>query len=185
MASYLLSTPKGEVAIIDTSGTFSPVRLRDVIALRLRTQQQRTKYQQSGYVYAKVATDPEPVGEGFVSEATSMLNRVKVMRIFDVAGLTEAVGEIAEICEQAPSVPVENGPSRRAVVVDSEDDLSEDDSCAEGFDTGGEAEPLVSQHDNMMPSWDGKIGMIIVDTIASILGPLMGKSQIQGNRELC
>ena len=111
-----------------------------------------------------------------------MLDRVKVMRVFDVTGLVEAVGEITENCEQLAEVSAESRALKRAVVADSEDELSEDGICAEseGPESGDREQLLESQDNGIMPTRDGRIGMVIIDTIADIFGPLMGKSQIQG-----
>lgn len=159
------------------------MRLRDVLALRLRQQRQRTSFQQSGYVYAKRPADPEPVTEELAQEATSMLDRVKLMRVFDVAGLVEAVGEITESCEQSAEVSAEIGVLKHGGVADSEDELSEEDILAEseGFESGDPAQLLESQNSGIIPIHDGGIGMVVIDTIADIFGPLMGKNQIQGN----
>ena len=111
-----------------------------------------------------------------------MLDHVKVMRVFDVAGLVEAVGEITESCEQLTEVSAESRALKRGVVADSEDELSEDGICAEseGPESGDREQLLGSQDNEIMPIRDGRIGMIVIDTIADIFGPLMGKSQIQG-----
>ena len=158
------------------------MRLRDVLALRLRAQRQRTTFQQSGYVYAKRPADlPEPVGsEEFTKEATLLLDRVKLMRVFDVAGLVEAVGEITESCELVAKVLVETGALKSGVVADSQEDLSED-SGSEGLDTGEPSERLPLQDNGTVPAQSGKVGMVIVDAIADIFGPLMAKSQVQGS----
>ncbi|KAL8784082.1 MAG: hypothetical protein Q9195_009191 [Heterodermia aff. obscurata] len=171
IASYLLSSPKGEVAFIDTSSTFSPVRLRDVLALRLRVQRQRTTFQQSGYVYTKQPAGSEPVAEELVEEATSMLDRVKLMRVFDVAGLVEAVGEITESCEQVAEFSFETKDLRRGVVADSQDDLSED----AGSETGERAERLASQNKGTEPTQSGKICTIISN---AVVGHVSSKNQL-------
>ena len=156
---------------------FSPLRLRDILALRLRAQRQRTRHQQSGYVYAKQPADSEPVTEELAQESTLLLDRVKLMRVFDVAGLVEAVGEIAESCESVAEVSVETGSLRREVIADSQDDLSED-AGSEGLDTKEPAERLALKHNDTRY---GKVGMVIIDTVADIFGPLMAKSQVQGS----
>ena len=153
------------------------MRLRDVLALRLRAQRQRTTYQESGYVYTKQPADQEPVTKELAQESTLLLDRVKLMRVFDVAGLVEAVGEISESCESVAEVSVETGGLRREVIADSQDDLSEY-AGSEGLDTVEPAERLASQ-DNGTQS--GKVGMVIIDSVADIFGPLMAKSQVQGS----
>lgn len=156
------------------------MRLRDVLALRLRVQRQRTTFHQSGYVYTKQPADPEPMTEELAEEATAMLDRVKLMRVFDVAGLVEAVSEITESCEPVAEVSTETGVLRPGVVADSQDDLSEN-AGSEELDTGERAERLPLQDHGTVPAQSGKVGVVIVDTIADIFGPLMAKSQVQGH----
>ena len=61
-----------------------------------------------------------------------MLDRVKVMRIFDVAGLIEAVAEITEICEKVAGLASMKEPlfeDAKRVVADSEDESEGDDGA--------------------------------------------------------
>ena len=118
--------------------------------------------------------------EELAEEATSMLDRVKLMRVFDVAGLVEAISEITESCEPVAEVSTETGVLRPGIVADSQDDLSED-ARSEELDTGERAERLPLQDNGTVPAQSGKVGMVIVDTIADIFGPLMAKSQVQGH----
>ena len=164
------------------------MRLRDVLAVRLRDQRQRTTYHQSGYVYTRQPPEPEAVTKEVVQEATSMLDRVKVMRVFDVAGLIEAVSEVAEICEQGTDPDVEKGVRRRVAVADSEDGLSGDEDRADSGDseesvTEDPAEESGPQNDDIMLARDERIGMVLIDTIANIFGPLISKSQVQGKKD--
>ena len=110
-----------------------------------------------------------------------MLDRVKVLRIFDVAGLVDALGEIMEICEDSVAV-MEEGSIRRTVIADSEDDLSVDEDGPEASSSGvGEqAGSARSGNDHGAHFQKGGIGMVLVDTVANIFGPVMAKSQVQG-----
>ena len=160
------------------------MRLRDVLAARLRDRRQRITYQEAGYVYEKRPSDQPSVGEDPVEEATSILDRVKVMRIFDVAGLVEAVAEIAELCDNVANIAIQNEVSKEAerrVIVDSEAESEEDDQVAPDDLGMNEHENSSSpENDGLLSARDGKIGMLVIDTIATIFGPLMTKSQIQG-----
>lgn len=114
-----------------------------------------------------------------------MLERVKVMRVFDVAGLIEAVSEVAKICEQGTDSDVGQRVRRRVAVEDSEDGLSEDEDRAESDAsmTGEPAKESRPRNNDTMLAQDEKIGMVLIDTIASIFGPLMTKSQVQGKKD--
>lgn len=113
-----------------------------------------------------------------------MLERVKVMRIFDVAGLVEAVDEIVEICEEVAVLELEGEvprEERRRMVADSEDG-SEGDGNVDIGDVGPKEERHLPQPGNagMLSVTDGKIGMLIIDTITTVFGPLMTRGRVQG-----
>jgi len=120
--------------------------------------------------------------EDFLKQATTLLGRVKVMRVFDLAGLIEAVGEIGDIFESATqevgSLVKDGSSGQRTYIADSEDDMddeypeSTDDSSARG-----------AKHDSMRRrSTHGvQVRMIVIDTMTSVVGPVMAKGQVQGD----
>lgn len=120
--------------------------------------------------------------EDSLKKATTLLGRVKVMRVFDLAGLIEAAGEIGEILEsatqEAGSLVKDGGSGQRTYIADSEDETddeerkSTDDSSARG-----------AKDDSMRRrSTDGvHVGMIVIDTITNVVGPVMAKGQVQGD----
>ncbi|CAF9938367.1 MAG: hypothetical protein ALECFALPRED_007621 [Alectoria fallacina] len=178
IASHLLTHKFGEVAFIDTTGSFSPLRLRKVLTYRLESQIQRNSYQETGYMYEKRISTLENRKEAMIEKATSMLDRVKFMRVFDFAGVVEAISEINELMEdvmrkpQKPTfVAVEK---RRDEINDSEEELDEED---EELQTEGVGDPGDIQDSDRQR---GSIGMIIIDTITNIVSAMMAKSQIQG-----
>ena len=155
----------GEVAVIDTTGSFSPLRLRDVLAFRLEARSQRENYQQDGYTYEQNQVRNSQNKDLQVEQATSMLDRVKVMRVFDFAGFVEAIGEVRETREKSS---LETGTFKgvntrdRHEVCDSEDESDQGDS-------------LQKDHRTV-----GTIGMIIVDTVANVVSSAMTKNQSHG-----
>ena len=177
IASHLLTHKLGEVAFIDTTGSFSPLRLRNVFAYRLEAKIQHNSYQESGYMYEKRTSKLENSKEAMVEEATVMLDRVKVMRVFDFAGVVEAISEVNELTEaitrKADRLPVAAPEHRRDEVGDSEEEPDEDE--------GPEREP---QHETDRLQGNkphsGPIGMIIIDTITNVVSAMMVKSQVQG-----
>ncbi|KAK4693697.1 hypothetical protein P7C71_g3751, partial [Lecanoromycetidae sp. Uapishka_2] len=170
LSSHLLhpSHAKSQIAIIDTTGSFSPTRLRDVLVYRLEAKHQRQSYQQSGYVYAKTSISTEK----FVEEAIALLDRVKVMRVFDLAGVIEAVGEVGQMIEPALETSVKN-VERKQEIGDSEDDDEED---------GEESSPpKPAPVDGSAAGHESdQVGVIIVDNIANVVSSLMSKSQTAG-----
>jgi len=165
----LLCFTTSQVAIIDTTGAFSPVRLRDILVYRLEAQYQRQSDQQSGYVYEKRSMS----NDSFVEKAISMLDRVKVMRVFDLAGVIEAVSEVGQMTERASQNSQINVKSKKQEVGDSEDEFDEDDEEAPPKFASADTETNVDHETN-------QIGMIIIDTISNVVSSLMSKSQTTG-----
>ena len=184
-ASHLLVYKLSEVALIDTTGSFSPLRLRDVLVFRLEAQSQRDKYQRSGYVYEKSSSKTRLMREQLVEEATSMLGRVKVMRVFDLAGVVEAVGEIGEMRERnsqlSQKVIVTESTKRREAVGDSEDELEEEDENSMSKHVSHSSLDAEDDDSSGQPDLhNGRVGMIVVDTITNVVSSITSKSQIQG-----
>jgi hypothetical protein len=88
------------------------------------------------------------------------------MRVFDFHGLTEAISELqglldAKSCNET-SLDFKLGSVAEGEIANSEDEAEEDDGNAEMTET--------------RPG----IGMIVIDNVASIIGPELSKSQYQG-----
>ena len=141
--------------------------------------------------------------------AAKMLDRVKIMRVFDFVGVIEAIGEIRDELERPQAAPAESSPMpsspppmprepgmRRTVskIGDSEDEDEEDmlfDSAAEApepplsphvepvTETVSEAPPERISSEESGPS-TGKTGMIIIGNITHVLSPLMKTDYVQG-----
>ena len=119
--------------------------------------------------------------EAILEKATSCLDRVKVMRVFDFAGVVEAISEVNELMEElapkAQKPPVVPFKRMADEVGDSEEELDEEDEELQ-------AEPRRESVDlNILPGSDpesGRIGMVILDTITNVVSAMMSKSQVQG-----
>lgn len=132
-------------------------------------------------MYEKRTSALENSKETMIEEATSMLDRVKVMRVFDLAGVVEAISEVNGLTEEiapkfeTPAVVVFK--KRRVEIGDSEEELDDEDEELQ-------AEPWresVNLHDSQgIEPHSGPIGMIIIDTITNVVSTMMAKSQTQG-----
>ena len=184
IASHLLSHPRGEIACIDTTGSFSPWRLREVLVFRLEAQSQRDSYQQSGFVYEKVKSNAHATRKELIGQATSMLDRVKVMRVFDFIGVLEAVEEIGVMREanaHRDDVAEETAVSRRREEVgdsEAETEDEEDRSCQPTVSGPMSAQTMNAETE--VEAFKSQIGMIVVDTITNVVSSTVSKSQIQG-----
>ena len=182
IASHLITHENGEIAFIDTTGSFSPLRLRDVLAYRLRAQSQRAKFKQAGYIYEIVSPNSNTMGQEAIEKATSMLDRVKVMRVFDFPGVVEAIGEVGEMWE-AVSRAREEAEGRGARSYKAQDGIADsEDEAEEMLDDLPNLDKLSQEEDPPPPTSDesGQIGVIVVDTITNVVSSIMSKSQAQG-----
>lgn len=141
LANSLLLDPSSSAAVIDTTGNLDILRLYTQIVRRL---------QSDASLLEKFPAQSEQVED----LAAKVLERVKIMRVFDLVGVVEAVGEIREglerkttteavkrsetemrrgddqsVVEPVPASPPQR--SRERVIADSEDEdedmLSEED----------------------------------------------------------
>ncbi len=133
-------------------------------------------------MYEKVPPNSDAGEREATDRATSMLDRVKVMRVFDFAGVVEAIGEVGEMWEAVlrarEDANEREAHSKQATkgIVDSEDEAEEmldDLPCP----AKSSLEENVSS-----PTTDGagQIGVIVIDTITNIVSTMMSKSQIPG-----
>lgn len=130
VTTHLLSHPKAQAAWIDTEGKFSPVLLKTVIAFRL------------------------PLSlHGAQTTAEDILDRVQIMRVFDIQGIAEVVDELKQ---------------------DHKD--REEDKFVERTDNGRE------ENEGKLPKtargakeadFRGSIGVVVIDTICRPLSELM------------
>ena len=167
----MLNDGCGEAAVIDTTGSFSPLRLRDVLIFRLEAQWQHLAYQHSGCMYEGTASRNDDKLVQSTAKATSMLDRVKVMRVFDFAGVVEAVGEIREMRERTSlktNASATIATKGRGEVHDSEEESDD------------EAEPPAGKAEKTNESSDENIGMIIIDTFTNVTSSILSQSQVNG-----
>ena len=119
--------------------------------------------------------------EAMVEKATSMLHRVKVMRVFDFAGVAEAISEVNEMMEDitqnSDKPPIVAFEKRRDEIGDSEEELDEEDE--EPQDKPQRGSVNLDDLQGIDPH-NGVIGMVIVDTITNVVSATMAKSQVQG-----
>ena len=173
-ARHLTAYEQSEVAVIDTMGTFSPLRLRNVIFHHISKSPASASYLESGYVYEKVSANAiAESSESLREKATGMLDRVNVMRVFDFPGVIEAIGEVSERCGEYER-PRSNGIERRA----GRRSAGETCGTSDVGDGQGEAEELGDNTGKSIGSPAlGDIGMIIIDNISNVVSSMMSKNQ--------
>lgn len=128
----------------------------------------------------------------YLEQATRLLDRVQVMRVFDFAGVVEAMGEVGRICDtknerlqqvetyaEADQVHEEEDEAEqegaRKVVEDSEDESSNlSDSPLSKKSTGL---GILKENIELQAS---RMSMIVIDSIAPVVTAIILKDQTQG-----
>ncbi|KAF9691070.1 hypothetical protein EKO04_011131 [Ascochyta lentis] len=186
--SLLLDTltqhPASIAAVIDTTGNF------DVVGLYARILKR-------GSVGADVATKDHRSSDekqDQESNAVKTLDRVRIMRVFNLEGMGEAVAEVrggmsvAGVREESPVL------RRRTEVADSEEE-EEDEDEEMLFDVPGSTEreaPSASAHLRSRTGSSGqrtgnrqppplKVKFLLVDNLAQVLVPLLKKDSVEAN----
>lgn len=173
ITSHLLATSTGEVAFVDTTGAFSPLRLQNILVSRLARRGVEARHTES--VHDGVPADLVPEWEEYKSQATRLLDRVQVMRVFDFAGVVEAVGEVGRMWDMGDEEMMKREnleiEERNRVIEDSQD---EDESFdrSDGVDLDDLAEDANIQR--------GQVGMFVVDTIANVVSSMVLKNRDDG-----
>jgi hypothetical protein len=151
----LLSNTTSEVGLLDTTGTFDVLRLHAAILSRIKSN-------------AKESNSDERV--------EAILQRVKIIRVFDFIGVVESVNEIASTLESRPAATPP--PKYNTVAAHKAREIpdSEDENSDEGKDTPPERTPE-GQSDSAETR---KMEMLIIDNITSAISPVFKSNHIQG-----
>lgn len=98
LTTHLLTNPSSSAVVIDTTGTFDILCLYSTILSRLRKHPALHAAQAaSGQSGAGTGADEREQDERDLSdEAIEVLDRVEIMRAFDLEGVVEAVEEVRE-----------------------------------------------------------------------------------------
>lgn len=112
------------------------------------------------------------------TEGERLLEKVRIVRVFDLIGIIEAVNEIREayemrIQQQSPRSARKAVRSRLGLVPDSEDE-DEDELL----------ELAPDQSDQSMPA-AAKVGFIMIDNITSVMSPLLKANHVHGKQASC
>ena len=117
-----------------------------------------------------------------------MLNRVNYTRVFDLAGVVEAVGEVSKSWEAQTQPTNEKIEAKMRVIDDSEeeDEPEEEDTVQrlsnENDQNTKEMTDKQTQLQGRKPIQETfSIDMIVIDTISNVITSVMSKSQVQGN----
>lgn len=131
---------------------------------------------------------------GSIRTVDHMLNRVNYTRVFDLAGVAEAVDEVSKSWEVHSQQINERVKAKVRVIEDSEDEdepEDNDEACKDKTieSLSNENDQKIAETINQQADLSGgnpiqetvSIGMIVIDTISNVVTAVMSKSQVQGN----
>lgn len=146
----------------------------------------------------RLKKDPKALGEKETEDvAASMLERVKIMRVFDFVGVREAVGEIRDGLEgrrermgTPKHEPLTPEVQKRTVVADSEDEDEEEEMLfdivpplpapASESTKQPQSHPQPQLEPLRQDAPQGRIKFILLSSLTRVLTPLLKKDSIQG-----
>ncbi|KAI4233194.1 MAG: hypothetical protein LQ349_004554 [Xanthoria aureola] len=181
IASHLIASEEGEVALIATSEP-PLARLRDILLRRLDQQKREPEFCQSGYVYQKqVRTGGPP--QDVQSQMTSMLERVRLSRVFDFPGVAEAIGEFGARLDEEEKTRRNRvdakGFEKARGTAEGEERAENSLSVEEDNNTITRTTAANPEAAEYLPA-----SMIVIDNIANVVGSMMTKSQAHGHAML-
>ena len=145
-----------------------------MLGARLQNQEGQVRYIESGYIYRKSFASPAVMDELASEMTASMLDRIRLMRVFDISGMVEAITEVGDEWERHTSLVGEQSKvgkaEQRQSIVDSEEDVEEQIPL--------DTEKLQRPGQSMIKT-ESRC-MIVIDTITNVVEAAMSQSRIQG-----
>lgn len=150
------------------------LRLHGIIITRIKTRQNAARAAATGNADPTIFYD-ETTTEELNGMAARVLDRVKIMRVFDFVGMSEAIGELhdsvqrAEGHEKMAAEPTQQ--KQRRVVADSQAEEGDEDVM------------LLDGAANEKPVEGGKldpVSLVVIDNITSVVNPILKTSYVQG-----
>lgn len=150
------------MAVVDSTGTFDILRLSQILSCHIPGSEIRQN-QDTGS-----------------TELEKSLERVKLMRVFDFIGLTEAVGELRNELEHLDQNSVPPSPPTKKSNLEIPDSEDEDNEMlfggAEVLSPKSKANNRDSLHCPSNRQW-----LLIIDNIAHITSPLLKSNHVQSH----
>ncbi|KAF2794823.1 hypothetical protein K505DRAFT_360720 [Melanomma pulvis-pyrius CBS 109.77] len=199
LTTSLLSSPSSLAAIIDTTGNLDVLRIYSLLIMQLHQDSHLLRIQKDAVGSVDLAVD---------DLARKMLDRVKIMRVFDLEGVVEAMEEIGEGLEgkgegeemknREQEVVVEKKsltvPKRKTVIADSEDEDEDDEEML--FDNpAANIIPMPPLEVSKNPERsktpergeegvdEGKVSFVLIDNLAHVLNPLLKKDYVHATAQ--
>jgi RecA/RadA recombinase len=177
LISHLISKPTAQAAIIDTTGTLDILRLHQIILYRLRSKQAAERAAATSHINPKLFY-PDCESDDTEKRAGQVLDRVKIMRVFDFVGVSEAVSELRDDIRNASkdralaaAWAAEPTP-KMTHVDDSQAEEGEEDLML--FDDVADVEPADVQG-TLEP-----VSLVVIDNITNVVNTILKSNYVQG-----
>ena len=196
LMTHLIRHRHSQAALIDTTGSVSPVLLHAVLHGRLQSWLRRPVGTDPHSSDDAIATgggsrqddDQDDSDDDHRNALTHVLDRIKVMRVFDFQGVLEAVDELRSETmnvghRMGKDLDGDQVKGRRPSEID--DSEAEDDDGQEGEeDEDDDDHDDDHGHQLVVGGASGRdrkgIGIIVVDVITNVVSTMMNASQVQG-----
>ena len=180
MVTHLITHERFEAYLIDTTGFFSPLRIRDLVMSRL-VSSRKESFVEDGYVYHKAPSEALPDLEKLREAVTKALNRIQVMRVVDLIGVIEAIHEIGETCEKGLVHPAaRHKPTERLQKISAEISSSQDDEGEGEDERTHDSIDTSTEHQTSHQPQTGQSYMLLIDNIANHASAELSNNQIGG-----
>lgn len=163
---------------MDTTGTLDILRLRQIILYRLKTKQAAEKAAATSNVNPRIF-HADHGAQSIEESAARVLDRVKIMRVFDFVGVSEAISELREDIQkvskdQALSAAWIAEPTPKMTHVDdSQAEEGEEDMML--FDGASrEVEPTI------IPEKLEPVSLVVIDNITNVANAILKANYVQG-----
>ncbi|KIW06493.1 uncharacterized protein PV09_02929 [Verruconis gallopava] len=173
IANHLLSSQGSQAAIIDTTGTFDVLRLRNVIVDQIKDKRVH-EHAAAAREIKGVVVDHDDALDETETIARQALDRMKIMRVFDFVGLREAINEIKEDLENVEKDEEVAGQGvanhgQQTCIADSQAEDGDEDIMA------SDAKKYIPESPKLE-----SVSLLVVDNITSVLNPHLKTDYVQG-----
>ena len=115
-------------------------------------------------MYSRLQENDGAGNKGAEERAKALLNRVLLMRVFDFVGVVEAIGEIGAGLEAKAGYDGYDGM----------------EGAAGDWDRDGVDEIEGSKQRGPETDEEGRVGMIIIDSMTNVVSAMMSRDHVQG-----
>ena len=152
IAAHLLSSPRAVATVIDSVSSFDIRKVHQVVLSHVQQNENPSQ------------------------AALSVLDRLKIMKVFDFEGLADAVSEFRRSLEHTSSLPA-GGRSQVSGVKPSIADSEDEDEALESVQPAG---GTTAPESDLASAHAPQVGFLLIDNISQVISPLVKSNYTQG-----